>query len=87
MSLFRRSFALFLVLTALVASTWCISDNQTVVIIGGGVAGLSAAYRLRSMGVKNVIIIEAMNRLGGRINTITYRNSRTLFQTKILFLN
>ena len=61
MSLFRRSFALFLVLTALVASTWCISDNQTVVIIGGGVAGLSAAYRLRSMGVKNVIIIEAID--------------------------
>jgi NADPH-dependent 2,4-dienoyl-CoA reductase/sulfur reductase-like enzyme len=50
-----------------------ITDSQTVVIIGGGVAGLSAANRLRTNGVKNVIIIEAMNRLGGRIDTITYR--------------
>jgi NADPH-dependent 2,4-dienoyl-CoA reductase/sulfur reductase-like enzyme len=50
-----------------------ITDSQNVVIIGGGVAGLSAAYKLRKSGVKNVTILEAMDRLGGRINTINYR--------------
>jgi heterodisulfide reductase subunit A-like polyferredoxin len=53
-----------------------ITDSQNVVIIGGGVSGLSAAYNLRKHGVKNVIIIEAMDRLGGRINTINYRKNR-----------
>jgi monoamine oxidase len=45
-------------------------NQRTVIIIGGGVAGLSAAKKLCSQK-KQVVILEARNRLGGRIHTIS----------------
>ncbi len=42
--------------------------GRTVVVIGAGLAGLSAARGLRSMGTK-VIVLEARDRIGGRIWT------------------
>ncbi len=41
-------------------------DSGEVVIVGAGIAGLSAAWRLRQAGVA-VRIIEAQNRCGGRM--------------------
>ncbi|MEN2992195.1 MAG: FAD-dependent oxidoreductase [Bacteroidia bacterium] len=40
-----------------------------VLIIGGGVSGLYAAYRLQAQGLK-VLVLEANSRLGGRLWTI-----------------
>ncbi|KAG8198798.1 hypothetical protein JTE90_007102 [Oedothorax gibbosus] len=40
---------------------------RRVVIIGAGIAGLSCANRLRQLGFKNVLILEAQDRIGGRI--------------------
>ena len=40
-----------------------------VVIIGAGLAGLVAAYELKRQGHK-VIVLEAQNRVGGRIHTL-----------------
>ncbi|KAM7351553.1 protein anon-37Cs [Cochliomyia hominivorax] len=45
-----------------------INDVQ-VVIIGAGLAGLSAANHLIKHGFKRTIILEATNRYGGRINS------------------
>ena len=42
---------------------------RSVAIIGGGVAGLTAAYRLQPHGVKPVLF-EASNRWGGRMFTV-----------------
>lgn len=42
-------------------------DGQ-VIVIGAGIAGLAAAYRLAQHGVR-VLVIEARDRLGGRIHT------------------
>ena len=42
---------------------------RSVAIIGGGVAGLTAAYRLQAHGVKPVLF-EASNRWGGRMFTV-----------------
>ncbi len=47
--------------------------KEEVVIIGGGIAGLTAAYRLRKQGL-NPLIIESTNRLGGRIYTKSIGN-------------
>src|SRR4029079_13292617 len=44
------------------------SDIETV-IVGGGAAGIAAGRRLKTAGVKN-LIVEARPRLGGRAWTI-----------------
>lgn len=46
-----------------------------VVIIGAGLAGLAAAQRLYEAGVKDVIILEAQDRIGGRVHTIRHSNN------------
>lgn len=42
---------------------------QTIIIIGAGMSGLVAAYELSQVG-HEVIILEARNRTGGRVNTL-----------------
>lgn len=42
--------------------------QEEVIIIGGGIAGLTAGYKLRKQSTKP-LIIESNNRLGGRIYT------------------
>jgi len=44
-------------------------EDQTVVIVGAGIAGLAAAAELSQAGV-GVTIIEARDRIGGRILTL-----------------
>ena len=42
-----------------------------VIIIGGGVAGLSAAQELLRNGCDNICVLEAQNRLGGRVKQVS----------------
>jgi heterodisulfide reductase subunit A-like polyferredoxin len=42
-------------------------DNQDAIIIGGGVAGLTAALHLAERGLKP-LILEASARIGGRLS-------------------
>ncbi len=42
---------------------------KRVVIIGGGLAGLVAAYELKRAG-HDVVVLEAQNRVGGRVHTL-----------------
>ncbi len=42
------------------------SSNPDVVIIGGGFAGLAAAWYLRQHG-RSVVVLESRNRIGGRV--------------------
>lgn len=42
-----------------------------VIVIGGGVAGLSAAQELLRHGCGNICVVEAQNRLGGRVKQVT----------------
>jgi len=48
--------------------------KQTIIIVGGGITGLTAAYRLQSFKKENnlpleIILLEASNRLGGVISS------------------
>ena len=44
-------------------------EHCRVLIIGAGLAGLGAAQRLFDAGIKDIIILEAQNRTGGRVLT------------------
>jgi len=43
--------------------------SARVVVVGGGVAGLAAAHRLVERGARDVVLLEAGDRLGGSIAT------------------
>ena len=42
---------------------------RSVAIVGAGIAGLAAAAELRAAGLDNVVVLEARDRIGGRICT------------------
>ncbi len=47
--------------------------NRRVVVVGGGIAGLTALYRLRQQSPETeTILLEASPRLGGKILTTTF---------------
>ncbi len=43
--------------------------DESVLVIGAGIAGLAAASELRASGFDDVVVLEARNRIGGRIWT------------------
>ena len=45
-------------------------SGKRVVVLGGGLAGLCAAYELRNKGYKVVAVLEAQQRTGGRVQTV-----------------
>jgi len=49
-------------------------DNYEVIIIGAGLAGLSSARTLTRSGINDFFILEAKDRVGGRIFTKGYGN-------------
>ena len=65
----------FLKITALLAGAVAISScsafedgDETIIVVGAGIAGLGAAQTLRKWGYK-VVVLEARSRIGGRIWT------------------
>jgi protoporphyrinogen oxidase len=50
--------------------------SDKLVIIGAGPAGLTAAYELQELGIKNIIVIEADILVGGISKTINYKGNR-----------
>lgn len=46
--------------------------DKKIIIIGAGASGFAAAAKLISNGFENVTILEAENRIGGRVNTIPF---------------
>lgn len=46
--------------------------DKRIVVIGAGAAGIAATTRLVFAGFKNVVVLEAENRLGGRVCTVPF---------------
>ena len=44
---------------------------KDVVVVGAGIAGLSAAYRLVQQG-RSVVVLEAASAVGGRMTTVRH---------------
>ncbi|KAK8382101.1 hypothetical protein O3P69_015216 [Scylla paramamosain] len=53
-------------------------EKYTVVIVGAGVAGIGAARELKAQGINSVLLLEASDRIGGRILTVTGPEGVTL---------
>lgn len=43
-----------------------------IIIVGAGAAGIAAAARLIEKGLENIKILEAKDRIGGRIHTVEF---------------
>ncbi|XP_001353445.4 spermine oxidase [Drosophila pseudoobscura] len=50
-------------------------ETARIVIIGAGASGIAAATRLLEQGFRNVRILEAEDRIGGRIHTIPFADN------------
>lgn len=71
----------FIWLTMATSSTYSKLTNETtsgkIVVVGGGIAGLSVCYYLQQNGIKDYVLIEASDRIGGRIQTVPFGKPRT----------
>ena len=54
-----------------------IKSTYNVIVIGAGIAGLSAACHLMKNNVKDVVILEARDRIGGRLYPFSLTNSKS----------
>ncbi|KAF8378293.1 hypothetical protein HHK36_029632 [Tetracentron sinense] len=70
-----------IVLVALLAATvvgFCspgaiaLGDNPSVIIVGAGMSGISAAKSLSDAGITDILILEATNRIGGRMHKTSF---------------
>ena len=44
--------------------------SYKVIVIGAGVSGISAAHHLALNGLRDVLVLEARDRLGGRVHSM-----------------
>lgn len=58
-----KSFGLF---------TECANKEERIIIVGAGASGVAAAVKLIENGYKNVKILEAEDRIGGRILSVPF---------------
>lgn len=49
--------------------------DKRIVIVGAGAAGIAAGTRLLEAGCTDVRVLEAEQRIGGRVNTVSYGDS------------
>eukprot|EP00118_Oscarella_pearsei_P005847 m.26826 g.26826 ORF g.26826 m.26826 type:complete len:516 (+) comp29546_c0_seq1:133-1680(+) len=64
---FAKFCACFLLLGLSVVQVDVAKTKAKVLILGGGVAGLQAAYNLKEKGINDILLIEADNKVGGRL--------------------
>ncbi|XP_026683344.1 polyamine oxidase 1-like [Diaphorina citri] len=53
-------------------------EKHKLIIIGAGAAGIAAATKLVTNGIEDLIILEAEDRLGGRIHNIPYEGDTSV---------
>jgi len=52
------------------------SKKAKIIIVGAGAAGIAAASKLLKNGLNDFVILEANNRIGGRVHTINFGKYR-----------
>ncbi|XP_048517929.1 spermine oxidase [Dendroctonus ponderosae] len=64
-----RALALFIVIEWAESAS---DDQPSIIIVGSGPAGIAAATKLLQNNFNNIKILEAENRIGGRINSVKF---------------
>lgn len=54
------------------------TNDHKVVILGGGMAGVTAAQSLDQAGIKDFVIVEARSELGGRVQSAQLASGLTI---------
>ena len=50
-----------------------INSRKKILILGAGISGIACARALKDRGYENITILEARNRVGGRIDSLSYK--------------
>lgn len=50
------------------------SNRYRVVIVGAGLSGYSAAAKLIENDIDDILVLEAENRIGGRVHSVPFDN-------------
>ena len=53
-----------------------VGRSYKVVVIGAGISGISAVHFLVSHGIRDVVLLESRDRIGGRIHTLARDKGR-----------
>ena len=61
------------------------ADEPKIIIIGAGPAGIAAASKLLENGISDITILEAEDRIGGRVFTTKFGKKRLFSETKIFY--
>ncbi|XP_070509988.1 spermine oxidase-like [Chironomus tepperi] len=70
---FLVQFSVFTIFSAVLANGQKEKDPK-IVIIGAGLSGMAAATKLMDNGFNNIVVLEAENRIGGRIHSVNFSN-------------
>lgn len=69
------SFLTFLAGYTIIYPTAAAIQNTTVLVLGGGISGIAAAKTLSDHGIKDFIILEGTDRIGGRMRKLKFHNT------------
>ncbi|CAK9807638.1 Spermine oxidase [Anthophora quadrimaculata] len=67
--MFYRAIILFCLIAGTISTG---SKSPRIVIVGAGASGIAAAAKLLENGFEDILILEAENRIGGRVNTVKF---------------
>ena len=68
-AIFKKTLSGVVISSAILVSGLVNAKQQDAIVVGAGLAGLTAAYELEQRGY-NVVILEARDRVGGRMGTL-----------------
>ncbi|KAI4485605.1 hypothetical protein M0802_012667 [Mischocyttarus mexicanus] len=70
--MFLKTFYIFLLFNRLIGNFINCQNSPRIVIVGAGASGIAAASKLYENGLENILILEAQDRIGGRVYTTQF---------------